>query len=116
MPSDRQMRTIRHIEDWAEWQRHYHPSIGYRKRSAGFDTLGGIVTDESAGQQQDAAEIQRCMIVDSCIDDLRPDSLRSAIYRRFLGAKYIGLRNYEQSLADAIDALEVAFLKKAILW
>lgn len=101
--------------DWAAWQRGYRVKTGYARRSWGVESGGQVVTHDSSDEQQDDAEKLRCEIVDRCIDDLEVPAQRAAVHRCYLSAVY-RMRDYQQSLADALAALAVAFRRKGILW
>ena len=101
--------------EWADWSRGYRMRIGYPQKSPGFAHGGGAVTAESSAHQYDDVLAYRCKIVDRCIDDLPTPEQRAAIHRRYLSAVY-RMRDYELALAEAMDALLVAFRRKGVLW
>ena len=101
--------------DWADWQRRYRVFVGYPRRSCGVDAGGQVVTPDTSDEQQDDAMQERCRIADGCIDDLHVPAQRAAIHRRYLHAVY-RMRDYEASLADALDTLAVSFRRKGIMF
>ena len=103
------------LVEWANWSKGYRMRIGYPSRSAGFEPGGGVVTKETSEHQYDDVAADRCRIVDRCIDDLPVKAQSAAIHRCYLSAVY-RLRDYEQTLLDAHEALEVAFRRKGVLW
>ena len=103
------------LVEWANWSKGYRMRLGYPSRSAVFETGGGVVTKETSEHQYDDVAADRCRIVDRCIDDLPVKAQSAAIHRCYLSAVY-RLRDYEQTLLDAHEALEVAFRRKGVLW
>jgi len=107
-------RVVSILEDWARWQRAYSVFLGAPRRSLGFDLGGSAVTAESGEQNREVADRDRCRVVDACIDSLKVPAQRAAIHRRYLSAVY-RMRDYEQALCAAHEALLVAFLDKRLL-
>lgn len=107
-------KVIGILEDWARWQRAYSVFLGAPRRSLGFDLGGSAVTAESGEQNREVADRERCKIVDACVDSLEVPAQRAAIHRRYLSAVY-RMRDYEQALCAAHEALLVAFLDKRLL-
>ena len=103
------------LVEWANWSKAYRMPLGYPSRSAVFETGGGVVTKETSEHQYDDVAADRCRIVDRCIDDLPVKAQIAAIHRCYLSAVY-RLRDYEQTLLDAHEALETAFRRKGVLW
>jgi hypothetical protein len=103
------------LVEWADWSKGYRMRIGYPSKSAGFEPGGGVVTRETSEHQYDDVAADRCRIVDRCIDDLPVKAQSAAIHRCYLSAVY-RLRDYEQTLRDAHEALETAFRRKGVLW
>ena len=107
-------KVIGILEDWARWQQAYSVFLGAPRRSLGFDLGGSAVTAESGEQNREVADRERCKIVDACVDSLEVPAQRAAIHRRYLSAVY-RMRDYEQTLCAAHEALLVAFLDKRLL-
>ena len=107
-------KVVSILEDWAMWQRAYVVFLGAPRRSLGFDLGGSAVTAESGEQNREVDDRDRCMVVDACIDSLKVPAQRAAIHRRYLSAVY-RMRDYEQALCAAHEALLVAFLDKRLL-
>jgi len=107
-------KVIGILEDWARWQRAYSVFLGAPRRSLGFDLGGSAVTAESGEQNLEVADRERCKIVDACIDSLKVPAQKAAIHRRYLCSVY-RMRDYEQTLCAAHEALLVAFLDKRLL-
>jgi hypothetical protein len=107
-------KVVSILEDWARWQQAYSVFLGAPRRSLGFDLGGSAVTAESGEQNREVADRERCKIVDACIDSLKVPAQRAAIHRRYLSAVY-RMRDYEQALCAAHEALLVAFLDKRLL-
>ena len=107
-------KVIGILEDWARWQQAYSVFLGAPRRSLGFDLGGSAVTAESGEQNREVDDRDRCRVVDACIDSLKVPAQRAAIHRRYLSAVY-RMRDYEQALCDAHDALLVAFLDNRLL-
>lgn len=107
-------KVVSILEDWARWQRAYSVFLGAPRRSLGFDLGGSAVTAESGEQNREVADRERCKIVDACIDSLKVPAQKAAIHRRYLSAVY-RMRDYEQALCAAHEALLVAFLDKRLL-
>lgn len=103
--------VVRILLDWADWQRGYRMRLGYAPKSAGFQS-GGSVADSDPDYS--AVDQARYEIVDTCVDELPPDQ-RSAIHHRYLCAVY-RMRDYDQSLLNAHEALQVAFVRKGAMW
>ena len=102
------------LEDWARWQQAYSVFLGAPRRSLGFDLGGSAVTAESGEHNREVDDRERCKIVDACVDSLEVPAQRAAIHRRYLSAVY-RMRDYEQALCAAHEALLVAFLDKRLL-
>jgi hypothetical protein len=111
---DRVDKVVSILEDWARWQQAYSVFLGAPRRSLGFDLGGSAVTAESGEQNKEADDRERCRIVDACIDSLKVPAQRAAIHRRYLSAVY-RMRDYDQALCAAHEALLVAFLDKRLL-
>ena len=107
-------KVVSIMEDWARWQRAYSVFLGAPRRSLGFDLGGSAVTAESGEQNREVDDRERCKIVDACVDSLEVPAQRAAIHRRYLSAVY-RMRDYEQALCAAHEALLVAFLDKRLL-
>jgi hypothetical protein len=107
-------KVIGILEDWARWQQAYSVFLGAPRRSLGFDLGGSAVTAESGEQNREVDDRERCKIVDACVDSLEVPAQRAAIHRRYLSAVY-RMRDYEQALCAAHEALLVAFLDKRLL-
>ena len=107
-------KVVSILEDWAMWQRAYVVFLGAPRRSLGFDLGGSAVTAESGAQTREVDDRERCKIVDACVDSLEVPAQRAAIHRRYLSAVY-RMRDYEQALCAAHEALLVAFLDKRLL-
>ena len=107
-------KVIGILEDWARWQRAYSVFLGAPRRSLGFDLGGSAVTAESGEQNREVADRERCKIVDACVDSLKVPAQKAAIHRRYLCSVY-RMRDYEQMLCAAHEALLVAFLDKRLL-
>jgi len=102
------------LEDWARWQQAYSVFLGAPRRSLGFDLGGSAVTAESGEQNREVADRERCKIVDACVDSLKVPAQKAAIHRRYLCSVY-RMRDYEQMLCAAHEALLVAFLDNRLL-
>ena len=100
--------------DWATWHRGYFLRLGYPGHSCGF-CGGRTVTEDTASDDNAAADKTRNEIVDRCIDDLANPAHKAAINRCYLSAVY-RMRDYDQALAEAHAALMVAFQKKGVLY
>ena len=107
-------KVIGILEDWARWQQAYSVFLGAPRRSLGFDLGGSAVTAESGEQNREVADRERCKIVDACVDSLKVPAQKAAIHRRYLCSVY-RMRDYEQMLCAAHEALLVAFLDKRLL-
>ena len=107
-------RVVSILEDWARWQRAYSVFLGAPRRSLGFDLGGSAVTAESGEHNREVDDRDRCRVVDACIDSLKVPAQRAAIHRRYLSAVY-RMRDYEQALCAAHEALLVEFLDKRLL-
>jgi hypothetical protein len=107
-------KVVSILEDWARWQQAYSVFLGAPRRSLGFDLGGSAVTAESGEQNREVDDRERCKIVDACVDSLEVPAQRAAIHRRYLSAVY-RMRDYEQALCAAHEALLVAFLDKRLL-
>ena len=107
-------RVVSILEDWARWQRAYSVFLGAPRRSLGFDLGGSAVTAESGEQNREVDDRERCKIVDACVDSLEVPAQRAAIHRRYLSS-VCRMRDYEQALCAAHEALLVAFLDKRLL-
>ena len=107
-------KVIGILEDWARWQQAYSVFLGAPRRSLGFDLGGSAVTAESGEQNREVADRERCKIVDACVDSLEVPAQKAAIHRRYLCSVY-RMRDYEQMLCAAHEALLVAFLDKRLL-
>ena len=107
-------KVVSILEDWAMWQRAYVVFLGAPRRSLGFDLGGSAVTAESGEQNREVDDRDRCRVVDACIDSLKVPAQRAAIHRRYLSAVY-RMRDYEQALCAAHEALLVAFLDKRLM-
>ena len=107
-------KVIGILEDWARWQQAYSVFLGAPRRSLGFDLGGSAVTAESGEQNREVADRERCKIVDACVDSLKVPAQKAAIHRRYLCSVY-RMRDYEQTLCAAHEALLVAFLDKRLL-
>ena len=107
-------KVIGILEDWARWQQAYSVFLGAPRRSLGFDLGGSAVTAESGEQNREVADRERCKIVDACADSLKVPAQKAAIHRRYLCSVY-RMRDYEQMLCAAHEALLVAFLDKRLL-
>ena len=107
-------KVIGILEDWARWQQAYSVFLGAPRRSLGFDLGGSAVTAESGEQNREVADRERCKIVDACVDSLKVPAQKAAIHRRYLCSVY-RMRDYEQALCAAHEALLVAFLDKRLL-
>ena len=105
--------TIRLLVEWADWLSGYRMKIGFAPKSAGFQS-GGVVSDSTDSDNYAAADNARCEIIDSCVDDLPPIQ-KAAINHRYCASVY-RMRDYEQSLHDAHEALCVAFVRKGVMW
>ena len=107
-------KVIGILEDWARWQQAYSVFLGAPRRSLGFDLGGSAVTAESGEQNREVEDRERCKIVDACVDSLKVPAQKAAIHRRYLCSVY-RMRDYEQALCAAHEALLVAFLDKRLL-
>ena len=107
-------KVVSILEDWAMWQQAYSVFLGAPRRSLGFDLGGSAVTAESGEQNREVADRERCKIVDACVDSLKVPAQKAAIHRRYLCSVY-RMRDYEQMLCAAHEALLVAFLDKRLL-
>ena len=107
-------KVVSILEDWARWQQAYSVFLGAPRRSLGFDLGGSAVTAESGEQNREVADRERCKIVDACVDSLKVPAQKAAIHRRYLCSVY-RMRDYEQMLCAAHEALLVAFLDKRLL-
>jgi hypothetical protein len=107
-------KVIGILEDWARWQRAYSVFLGAPRRSLGFDLGGSAVTAESGEQNREVDDRDRCKVVDACIDSLKVPAQKAAIHRRYLCSVY-RMRDYEQALCAAHEALLVEFLDKRLL-
>jgi len=107
-------KVVSILEDWARWQREYSVFLGAPRRSLGFDLGGSAVTAESGEQNREVDDRDRWRVVDACIDSLKVPAQRAAIHRRYLSAVY-RMRDYEQALCAAHEALLVEFLDKRLL-
>ena len=107
-------KVIGILEDWARWQQAYSVFLGAPRRSLGFDLGGSAVTAESGEQNREVADRERCKTVDACVDSLKVPAQKAAIHRRYLCSVY-RMRDYEQMLCAAHEALLVAFLDKRLL-
>ena len=107
-------KVVSILEDWARWQQAYSVFLGAPRRSLGFDLGGSAVTAESGEQNREVDDRDRCRVVDACIDSLKVPAQRAAIHRRYLSAVY-RMRDYEQALCAAHEALLVEFLDKRLL-
>ena len=107
-------KVVSILEDCARWQQAYSVFLGAPRRSLGFDLGGSAVTAESGEQNREVDDRERCKIVDACVDSLEVPAQRAAIHRRYLSAVY-RMRDYEQALCAAHEALLVAFLDKRLL-
>ena len=107
-------KVVSILEDWARWQQAYSVFLGAPRRSLGFDLGGSAVTAESGEQNKEVADRERCKIVDACVDSLKVPAQKAAIHRRYLCSVY-RMRDYEQMLCAAHEALLVAFLDKRLL-
>ena len=107
-------KVIGILEDWARWQQAYSVFLGAPRRSLGFDLGGSAVTAESGEQNREVADRERCKIVDACVDSLKVPAQKAAIHRRYLCSVY-RMRDYEQMLCAAHEALLVAFLDNRLL-
>ena len=102
------------LEDWARWQQAYSVFLGAPRRSLGFDLGGSAVTAESGEHNREVDDRERCKIVDACVDSLEVPAQKAAIHRRYLCSVY-RMRDYEQMLCAAHEALLVAFLDKRLM-
>ena len=102
------------LEDWARWQQAYSVFLGAPRRSLGFDLWGSAVTAESGEHNREVDDRERCKIVDACVDSLEVPAQKAAIHRRYLCSVY-RMRDYEQMLCAAHEAMLVAFLDKRLL-
>ena len=107
-------KVVSILEDWARWQQAYSVFLGAPRRSLGFDLGGSAVTAESGEQNREVADRERCKTVDACVDSLKVPAQKAAIHRRYLCSVY-RMRDYEQMLCAAHEALLVAFLDKRLL-
>ncbi len=107
-------KVVSILEDWAMWQRAYSVFLGAPRRSLGFDLGGSAVTAESGEQNREVDDRERCKIVDACVDSLKVPAQKAAIHRRYLCSVY-RMRDYEQALCAAHEALLVAFLDNRLL-
>ena len=99
------------LMDWADWQRGEGNRLGYPSRSSGFQS--GYVSS-TFDEMCRVADIYRCKIVDTCIDDLESPAQKAAIYHRYVFAVF-RMRNYEDTLAEAHVELMQAFKRKGVL-
>ena len=104
--------VIGHLEDWAHWNRGYRMRLGYSPKSAGFSS-GGMVSEES-GNDYSSVDQTRYEMIDACVNDLPPDQ-SAAIHHRYLAAVF-RMRDYAWSLANAHDALYIAFRRKGVMF
>lgn len=102
--------VVRILDEWAHWQKGYRMRLGYSPKSAGFQSGGSVADNDPDYSGVDQAR----EIVDTCVDELPPDQ-RSAIHHHYLCAVY-RMRNYEQSLLNAHEALLVLFVRKGAMW
>lgn len=102
------------LTDWASWQQGYRVRLGYPPKSCGFSG-GRSVTDDTASDDNAAADQTRNEIVDRCIDDLGIPAHKAAIHHRYLHAVY-RMRDYGQALAEAHEQLAQQFRVKGVLW
>ena len=101
------------LSDWADWMKGYRVRLGYPQKSAGFSS-GGVVSDENTDYDYSSTDQARHRIVETCVADL-PCNQSAAIHRRYLSAVY-RMRDYEQSLLDAHQALSQAFVAKGRMY
>ena len=111
--NERADRVVRILQDWADWNywcKTMH--LEYPSKSAVFVSGGSVGEDGEIDYS--CADVARNEVVDTCIDALRPDQ-RSAIHHRYLCAVY-RMRDYEQSLLNAHEALQREFVRKGAMW
>jgi hypothetical protein len=108
-------KVVSILEDWARWQQAYSVFLGAPRRFAWVRPwrVGGYCgvgrAEPGSGTTGSGAGV-----VDACVDSLEAPAQRAAIHRRYLSAVY-RMRDYEQALCAAHEALLVAFLDKRLL-
>lgn len=103
--------VINILMDWADWQKGYAIDLGFKHRSLCLSS--GYAASTTFDDMYDESISQRCLLVDTCVDDL-PQQQRNAIHHRYL-ATVLRMRDYEQNLADAHVELTRTFILKGVL-
>ena len=99
--------------DWADWQERYKIKTGMPRATIGLRS-GGTVNEDSSASAYESMIAARCKTVDKCIDELPPNQ-NAAIHHKYLHAVY-RMRDFEKALADAHDALAIAFRRRNVVF